>query len=176
MPPPHVRAKLVSAYRQDISAPGGDQAYSDRGRVGTTCRRRDEMSSPSRRLEATARRQPVGPRNSSRPSIVVFQHDCPPEPPGLSCAELHSALLFIHIHRRKSLPHLASIGTSATEFAASIARYSGRASSPVGFALRNSLRCRAPRIGLARDSSRANGDRERQAPISTRRTAPDVPR
>ena len=72
-------------------------------------------------------------------------------------------------------PPLDRVGTSASEFAASIARYSERESNPVEFALPNSLRCRVPRIGLARDSSRALGERERHAPISTRSTAPDVP-
>ena len=66
-------------------------------------------------------------------------------------------------------------GRPPPELAASIARYSERVSHSVEFALRKSLRCRAPCIGLARDSSRANGDRERETPLSTRRTAPDVP-
>jgi len=79
------------------------------------------------------------------------------------------------LRRRNPVAHHASIGTASTKFAASIARYSERVSNPMEFGFPNSLRCRAPCIGLARDSSRANGERERQAPISTRRTAPNVP-
>ena len=42
--------------------------------------------------------------------------------------------------RRNPLAHHASIGTSAPEFAAGIARYSERLSDPVEFALRESMR------------------------------------
>ena len=55
------------------------------------------------------------------------------------------------LHRRNLFPHHDSIGTSASEFAASNARYSWRESNPVEFDNRKSVRCRDPCIGLARD-------------------------
>lgn len=64
------------------------------------------------------------------------------------------------LHRRNPLAHRASVGTSASEFAASIARYSGRVWNPAESALRESLRCCVPRAGPARDSSRRSRRRD----------------
>jgi len=79
------------------------------------------------------------------------------------------------LHRCNPLAHHNSIGTSASELAASIARYSGRVSKPVEFGRRNSLRRKAPENGIARDESRGPRERERNRTFSARRTAPQLP-
>ena len=80
------------------------------------------------------------------------------------------------LRRRNSLPHHNAIGTTTKKFAAKIVRDSKPESNPVESGFPNSLRCRVPCIRIARDSSRGLGERERHAPIATRRTSPDVPR
>ncbi len=79
------------------------------------------------------------------------------------------------LRRRNPLEHRPAIGTPAPEFAASIARDSGRVSKPVEFDTHESSRCHVPRIGEARNSSRAPRKRDANRAVSTRRTAPDVP-
>ena len=73
------------------------------------------------------------------------------------------------LHRGNLSPHHDSIGTSGPEFAASIVHYSERESNPVESGFPDSLRCRVPCIGGARDSPRAPGEASRRPSTSASR-------